>query len=171
MSVTSLFVVFEGIDGSGKSTQIGRVADEIRRWNKYQDIVLTREPTWKARDIKQRLERERDAFSNGVPMAAGYIADRAEHWGEIRNDLELNRVVLCDRYVLSTLTYQSTQGVDVLQLANDHFRLGIGRPDITFYLALSPDEAERRIVARPEKREKFEEINFARRLVEQHECL
>lgn len=171
MNTRSLFVVFEGIDGSGKGTQIGEVERTIRGWNKYQDIVLTREPTWRAEEIRKRLETETDPLANGARMAELYIGDCGEHWKEIRSDLERKRVVLCDRYAMSTLAYQSTQGRTMFDLVSAHFTVNVGTPDMTFYLSLSPEEAAQRMAARGEAREKFENINFAIKLAGQYDFL
>ena len=166
-----LFVVFDGIDGSGKGTQIREVERTLLGWNKYQDVVLTREPTWKAEEIRKRLETETDPLANGARMAKLYIGDRGEHWKEIKSDIERKRVVLCDRYAMSTLAYQSTQGQTMFDLVSAHFTVNAGTPDITFYLSLSPEEAAQRISARGEAREKFENVDFARKLAAQYDFL
>ncbi len=171
--VTGLFVAFEGIDGSGKSTQIVEVLRAIQEINKYQPIVRTREPTWRAEEIRRRLEIERDPMSNSSLLAAQFISDRREHYLlDIRPDLERNYVVLCDRYAMSTLAYQSLPGkTTMFDLVSAHFTANIGTPDVTFYLNLSADESMRRIASRSDEREKFEDIDFAHKLVERHEFL
>ena len=171
MNATGLFVAFEGIDGSGKGTQIGEVEKAIRGWNKYQPLVLDREPTWKAEELRSRLTTETDPMTNSARMAGLFIGDRGEHYLEIKSDVERSRVVLCDRFTLSTLAYQSTQGQTMLDLVSGHFAANVGTPDITFYLALSAEEAARRMSVRGDKREKFENIDFARKLALQHEFL
>lgn len=171
MNAAGLFVVLEGIDGSGKGTQIGEAEKAIRGWNKYQPIVLDREPTWRAEELRSRLTKETDPMANAVRMAGLFIGDRGEHYLEIKSDVERNRVVLCDRYAMSTLAYQSTQGQAMLDLVSAHFTANVGTPDITFYLALSAEEAAQRISVRGEKREKFENIEFARKLAGQYEFL
>ena len=173
MNATGLFVVFEGINGSGKRTQIGAVEKAIRGLNKYLDIVLTREPTGGAEEIRRRLETEIDPLTNSARLATLFISDRREHYfKDIRQDLERGRVVLCDRYSISTLAYQSLPGeMTMLDLVSMHFSADIGTPDITFYLALSAEEAARRMAARGDKRERFENVDFARKLAAQHEFL
>lgn len=71
--VKGAFVVFEGIDGSGKSSQIAKLADEIRVRDKYQPVLLTREPTWRAGEIRKKLAEDRDAFSDGGRLAYLYV--------------------------------------------------------------------------------------------------
>ncbi len=173
MNATGMFVAFEGIDGSGKGTQIVEVLKAIQELNKYQPIIRTREPTWRADEIRRRLESEIDPMSNSPLLATQFITDRREHYfTDIRPDLARNYVVLCDRYTMSTLAYQSLPGkMTMFDLVSAHFTANIRAPDITFYLSLSAEEAARRIISRGGKLEKFEDINFARKLVEQHEFL
>src|SRR3989344_253148 len=96
-----LFVVFEGIDGSGKTSQIERLARHIRAKNKYQDLLLTREPTWRAAELREKLQGDGDAFSDGERMAYLFVQDRKSHSGEQIALAVLERtVVLCDRYAM-----------------------------------------------------------------------
>jgi dTMP kinase len=172
MNATGLFVVFEGIDGSGKSTQREEVARAICKWNKYQPVDRDREPTWRAEEIKKRLESEKDPESNGVVLANLFIEDRRRHYFEdIRPAIERRRVVLCDRYAMFTLAYQSLQGQSMFNLVSLHFSANIRTPDITFYIAISAEEATRRIALRGEAHENHDGFNFATNLCEQYEFL
>jgi dTMP kinase len=168
--VAGLFVAFEGVDGSGKTTQIGRVAEAIKSWEKYQDVILTREPTYRAKGIVRALKTEVDPFSNPEIMAQGFVEDRRAHYfGSISGDLTNRRVVLCDRFSMSTIAYQSVQGVSIEKLIEMHEENLIGTPDVTFYLAISADTAIERMRLRSAPREKFENPNFIRDLVARHE--
>src|SRR5688572_26645003 len=97
------FIVFEGIDGSGKSTTLASVAAALR--NEGHDVVETREETsaetgqWVKRSIAEKWD----------PLATSFLfaADRARHVQEIRQDLDRGATVLCDRFLHSTLAYQS----------------------------------------------------------------
>lgn len=171
--VAGLFVVFEGPDGSGKGTAIGNVERAIREWNKYQDIVLTREPTYRARELITMLQKQADPMENARRMTQLFVdEDRRSHYqDEIKPDVERRRVVLCDRFSMSTLAYQSAQGQPMDELLETHLRARIGTPDITFYLALGADESIRRINSRGESKEVFEQPDFIRRVVEQHELV
>ena len=75
-----MFVVFEGIDGSGKSTQIGHVANAVRDWDKYQEVVMIREPTWKCKKAITMLAIETDPMSNAKMMSELFIEDRRVHF-------------------------------------------------------------------------------------------
>jgi dTMP kinase len=95
-------VAFEGIDGSGKSTCIARVAEGLRASGT--DVVATREETqsatgdWVRRSVQDRWD----------PLATTFLflADRARHLQEIQAWRAAGRHVLCDRYVHSTFAYQ-----------------------------------------------------------------
>ena len=114
-----MFVSFEGADGSGKSTQARLLADTLAAEGR--DVVLTREPGG-----TEFGERARELVLNGPPMgawaeAALYAASRAEHVEEvIRPALDRGAVVVCDRYIDSSVAYQGVGrelGVDaVLEL-------------------------------------------------------
>ena len=117
MTENSKFFVFEGIDGCGKTTQIGKLSERIRASNKYQDILLTREPTWRDKLIRKALEEDSDPYSSAVAMSHQFIGDRAIHWTEqIKHSLEQEVFVICDRFSLSTCAYQSAQGVPLEEL-------------------------------------------------------
>ncbi|MEA3137488.1 MAG: dTMP kinase [Thermoplasmata archaeon] len=97
------FIAFEGIDGSGKSSTMERVATALRREGR--DVVTTREETQ-----TERGAWVRKAVSEGWdPIATTllFVADRAVHAGEINAWLAAGKTVLCDRYVHSTYAYQS----------------------------------------------------------------
>lgn len=169
MTEKGRFIVFEGVDGSGKTTQIDRLASFIRSQDKYRNVLFTREPTSKARDIIRRLEGEGDGFTHGSEMARGYIEDRRLHLEEVvLPNLAQGVDVLCDRYALSTLAYQSTQGEDVLALIDAHRDRGIIRPDLTFYFDVCLNTAMTRIAHRGGKLEKFESAEFLGPLIETH---
>jgi dTMP kinase len=98
-----LFIAFEGIDGSGKSSTLERVAAALRADG--HDVVATREET-----ATERGGWVRKAVAEGwdpVATTLLFAADRAMHAGEIRAWLDAGRTVLCDRYVHSTYAYQS----------------------------------------------------------------
>jgi dTMP kinase len=164
-----MFVAFEGVDGSGKTTQISRVAEAIREWNKYQEVVLTREPTHKATQLIRKLKSETDPMTNARKMTKLFVQDRKKHYQEIVEDMQKERVILCDRYAMSTLVYQSVQGQKIEELVQAHLDAKLGIPDITFYLALSANKAIKRLSGRNSKREKFEQPDFMMGLVKQYE--
>ena len=155
------FITFEGIDGSGKSTVASRVLMELKRNGAC--ALLTREPTdtWLG-DAAKRLCKVRE--SNPFGELFLFMADRAVHTDKIKKWLSQGRVVLCDRYFDSTVAYQGVtlkpflKGGTLEWLSKIHSNIVI-KPDITFLLKLSPDDAIIRISPRKDKI-KFERAAF-----------
>ena len=165
-----MFIVFEGIDGSGKETQMFELARHIRTRNKYQDVVLTHEP-WKSDEIKKKLSEDKSAYSDGIKMARLYVEDRANHSEEINFRLNEGYFVLCDRYKMSTCAYQWTQGVDLFSLFKMHDNKGIIKPDLNIFIDISSELAQQRRIGRGESKEKFEDWNFQKNLVSHYHSL
>ncbi len=147
-----MFVTFEGIDGSGKSTQAARLAEALRA--RGREVVSTREPggTRLGEEIRALL-LDGGAVSPWAE-AALFAAARAQLAGEvIRPALARGADVVCDRFLDSSLAYQGIArglGVDaVLEL--NQLTLGGLEPDRTFLLALPAAEAARRETGRPDR--------------------
>jgi dTMP kinase len=142
-----VFVSFEGADGSGKSTQAEFLRAALAAEGR--DVVLTREPGG-----TELGEAVRALVLNGPEMGAWaeatlFAASRAEHVEEvIRPALDRGAVVLCDRFVDSSLAYQGIArglGVDAVLQLNLAVTGGL-LPDVTFLLLLDPDVATGRQV-------------------------
>jgi dTMP kinase len=104
------FIAFEGIDGSGKSSTLERVASALRK--EGHDVVATREET-----ATERGAWVRKAISEGwdpITTTLLFVADRASHANEINAWLAAGKTVLCDRFVHSTYAYQSVTLADRL---------------------------------------------------------
>jgi dTMP kinase len=137
-----MFVSFEGADGSGKSTQAELLRDTLVAQGR--EVVLTREPGG-----TELGERARELVLNGPSMgawaeAALYAASRAEHVDAvIRPALDRGAIVVCDRYIDSSLAYQGVGrelGVDAVLELNLAVTGGL-LPDVTFLLLIDPDIA------------------------------
>ncbi len=141
-----MFVTFEGVDGSGKSTQAGLLREFLE--GEGRDVVATREPGG-----TELGERVRDLLLAGPDMTAWaeatlFAAARAELAERvIRPALARGADVVCDRYLDSSLAYQGVArglGIErVLEL--NLFVIGSLLPDRTFVLLVDPGEAGRRV--------------------------
>lgn len=163
-------LTFEGLDGSGKSTQCARLARELEQAG--HTIVATREPTdgeW-GRRIRA-MARSGDTVAPAEELR-WFVEDRREHVREvIEPGLASGATVLCDRYYHSTVAYQGARGLDPWQLLADAER-GFPRPDVTLLFALPVDEGLARIAARggtPEPA--FEQRDFQLRVGEVFDAL
>jgi len=162
------FIAIEGIDGSGKDTQLTNLMDEIRSdnnelfGNKYSNIWITREPTKiteSGKNISQLLKGEEMSKEEATKL---FISDRIEHSEIIRKILNHSHV-LSSRYDLSTLTYQMSQGMkfnDLYKLHNYTSKNGALIPDLTIVFDLPVDIALERIGGRDSDRECFEKKDF-----------
>ncbi len=164
----SLFIVIDGIDGSGKSEIVKMLHNYLFSKNKKYRILTTREPTngIYGKKIRQMLRTEKNPDSNSKKLMGLFIRDRAEHLKNTiepflkkSNKHELN-IVLCDRYYYSTIAFQSAQGLDVESIISKNKRFR--KPDIAFILDVEPYIALKRIGHR--QREKFEKFEFMKRI-------
>lgn len=146
----SLFITFEGPDGSGKSTQIRLSADYLRRRG-YQ-VLCTREPGGTAigDQIRQILHDIHNTDMVATTEILLYSASRAQLVQQvILPQLETGVIVLCDRYADSTYAYQGygrQLDFEALRLITQ-FATGGLKPDLTIYLDLEVQEGLRRKAA------------------------
>jgi dTMP kinase len=136
--VSGIFITFEGPEGAGKSTQVRRLVERMRAGGR--DVELTREPggTPIGEAVRQIvLAHEHDAMALTTEVLL-FAAARAQSVAQvIRPALARGAVVVCDRYVDSTLAYQGYgQGVEqsVLRMINQVATGGL-QPNLTCYLA------------------------------------
>lgn len=159
MEKIGLFIVLEGGDYTGKGVQSIRLAEHITHLSEDNDVLITHEPTWRAKEIKRKLKEDKDAYSDAEKMAKLYIEDRRIHTGLlIEPNLNEGVIVIGNRYSLSTCVYQSLQGVALSKLIEMHKAPEILVPDLTILLDISQETADKRARKRvqvPEK--KFEE--------------
>jgi len=158
------FLVVEGLDGSGKSTQLKLIAKALRK-NGYK-VFVTDEP-WKngLRDlIKKKFVSKKSTIDDGIVDALLFTTDRRMHvTSEIIPQLNKNDVVVCDRYYHSTLAYQSTQGVDPKWLIE--INKFAPKPDLTLLYDVSPSKSLKRIIKeKRSKVDKFEKLSFLKKL-------
>ncbi|MFW9855255.1 MAG: dTMP kinase [Candidatus Thorarchaeota archaeon] len=152
---TGLLIVFEGIDGSGKTTQIERVAARLRT-NHSMKVMVTHEPNHNSpyyRMIKEKVKKHRDQTLPEEELEL-YLKDRKwdlEH--NILPALERGEIVLVDRYYLSNAAYQGAlpafSPLDILE-RNAFAR----KPDLWIILDVSVEVGQSRIAHRDKKQNK-----------------
>lgn len=156
------FIVFEGIDGAGKTTQIELLEAYLK--NQGKQVLRTAEPT--DSPIGRML---RDALSGKTSrtvceLAALFTLDRVSHNAEIEQALASGKDVICDRYYYSTIAYQGGETDEGWVRDMNLNCPEIRRPDLCIFLDLSPEESMARITRRNatleifETREKLERI-------------
>ncbi|MCR4735406.1 MAG: dTMP kinase [Treponema sp.] len=158
------FIVFEGIDGAGTSTQIKKL--EAFDSNLFS---ATAEPTSMetGKFLRRMLggEFKLDERTNAYLFAA----DRCEHLygkGGIVELTQKGKIVISDRYFFSSLAYQAaTCGEELPALLNSPFPL----PEILFYFQINPEVSLKRVDARNEKKEIYEKIEIQKKIAAQYE--
>jgi dTMP kinase len=150
-----MFISFEGVDGSGKTTQVALLADSLREEGR--DVVATREPGGTPAG-----ERIRELLLEGGEIApwteaALFAAARAQLVDEvIRPALASGADVICDRYIDSSLAYQGIgRGLGVERVLELNLLATSGLlPDRTFFLAIPPEDTAGRKDAEPDRIER-----------------
>jgi dTMP kinase len=152
-------VVLEGIDGAGKSTVLNRLSDHCR--NRGFAPVVSFEPTRGPWGMKLRRSMTEGRLSLGDELEL-FLKDRAEHVETvIRPALQGGKVVLLDRYYLSTAAYQGARGADpdAILVENERFA---PRPDLVLLLDFDPVAGIERIRARGDAPNTFEQLDQLR---------
>ena len=157
-------VAFEGLDGCGKTTQVARLAARLRAAG--HDVLATREPTdgpWGRRIRARTLAGKR---AEPAEELRWFLEDRREHVErQILPALDAGRVVLTDRYTLSTVAYQGARGLDwrvLLAESEATFPL----PDLVLLFELEPADGLERVRARGGPREAFEDLESLEHVAE-----
>lgn len=158
------FIVFEGIDGAGTSTQIKKICEK-----NPQKFFQTAEPTSleTGKFLRRMLggEFSVDEKTNSFLFAA----DRAEHlYGKngIIEQINNGKTVISDRYLFSSLAYQSIScGEELPKLLNSTFPL----PEILFFFEIDPEISLKRVDSRNEKKEIYEKIETQKKIAMEYE--
>ncbi len=159
------FIVFEGLDGAGKSTQVSRLAGALERAG--YPVCVTREPTDGEAGVKIRRLTSSGADLSPEDELALFMEDRREHARLcLRPELAAGRVVVCDRYYLSTVAYQGARGLDadaILERSEREFPV----PDLVLLLEIDAGRGLERVGRRGAERNlAFEKREFLERVGE-----
>ena len=157
MADDSYFVVIEGMDGAGKTGIAHQLRDSLSPAH-GDHVLLTYEPHDPSAAgfyIREVLAKRSKASPRALALA--FALNRIDHLDKVINpflSVGGNCVVISDRYALSSLVYQSTDGLNM----DDIYQLNrwARRPDITLYLNVSPHNCYARLRNRPQDRELFE---------------
>lgn len=151
-----IFISLEGVEGSGKTTQFELLVRALR--DRGLDVVDTYEPggTPLGSEIRDILLDTRFSEMDATAEAVLYAADRAQHVAEvIKPALRQGKMVVCDRYVDSSLAYQGTaRGVGLEAVKNlNEWAMQDLYPDVTFLLDMPAEEGLARLEGQPDRLE------------------
>lgn len=153
------FITFEGPDGSGKTTQINLLKEYLV--HQGYEVLVTREPggTPISEAIREIILDTEYREMNPVTEMLLYAASRAQHVNQlIRPALEQGIIVLCDRFVDSSIAYQGVGrglGIDTVEEINRVALQGV-TPDMTFFFDIDPKEGLKRGQARSRGADRLE---------------
>jgi dTMP kinase len=160
MSAKGIFIVFEGIDGAGKTTQVNLLAQNLASLGR--EVSLSAEPTTLATGKAIRRALSGEEKKSECEMAAMFVLDRIAH--NINSEIGIRALtergidVISDRYYYSSLAYQGTatdyEWVKAMNINSPEIR----RPDLCIYLDLLPEESLERISRGRESFEIYENL-------------
>lgn len=167
------FITFEGGDGSGKSTQARKLKTYLEEQG-YQ-VTLTREPggTEIGEKIRKIILDPASSEISAMTEAMLYAACRAQHVAQIiKPAIESGRIVICDRFVDSSMAYQGyARGLAEAVRIINQYAVGEYMPDITFLMKLAPYVGSSRIEGRKKDRIELEEDAFHQAVYQGYEDL
>ena len=138
---SGLLVAFEGLDQSGKQTQAELLRDGLTSAGR--SVRLLSFPDYETvigAEIGRALRGERDYTADVMQLL--YVANRYEWKGEILRAKEAGTIIVCDRYLASSIAYGEAQGLDGAWLTE--IQKYLPQPDVTFLLDIAPDVSARR---------------------------
>ena len=158
-----MFVTFEGIDGSGKSTQLRLLADHLQA--KGHEVIVTREPGGSkgAEDIRRLLVEGDPGRWSAETEILLFTAARRDHVERlIQPGLAAGAIVVSDRFADSTRVYQGATRGDLRATVDAlHARMIAMEPDLTLVIDMDPDAALARGLARQSGEDRFEDFGVA----------
>ena len=153
----NLFITFEGIDGCGKSTQAKILHDKLSKMDLT--TILTEEPggTLGANEIRKLLLRENNFSWSVETEVLLFMAARNDHVEKkIKPALEKGHMVICDRFIDSTLVYQGMRSDLAKKVCLNLYELIVQMPQVTFLIDMDPKQALDRALSRKNNEDRFE---------------
>jgi dTMP kinase len=148
---SGLLIAFEGLDQSGKQTQAERVRDRVTALGR--ECRLLSFPDYETPigiEISKALHGERDYAPDVMQLM--YVANRYEKRAGIRKALEAGALIVCDRYLASSIAYGEAQGLDPAWLRD--IQRYLPQPDLTILLDIAPETAVKRKSANRDRYER-----------------
>ncbi len=156
MDIEGFLIVFEGIDGSGKTTQSKMLENVLRLSNV--DCIWTFEPTRGEYGQKLRESFTSKRLSPDDELEL-FVKDRQEHCDKlIAPSLKEGKIVICDRYFMSNMAYQGARGISVEEILK--MNSFAPKPDLWFYIETPIDICIKRILERSKKTNNFEKKEY-----------
>ncbi len=158
--LSKMFIVFEGIDGSGKSTQVENLVNWLKE--KGKDVYLTRQPTRGKIGMLLKEEYIKHGVEFPIIDTLLFAADKNEHMElEVKPALSENKIVVCDRYVYSTVAYQELDMDWIININKD-----LLKPDLVLFIDLDPEVSITRTF--DQKTIKFENLGVLKKVRERY---
>jgi dTMP kinase len=146
-----LLIAFEGLDQSGKQTQAEQLRDRlVEAGRRVRLLSFPAYETPLGAEIRRALDGDRDWAADVMQLL--YIANRYEARPLIERELAQGTILVCDRYMASSIAYGESQGLDATWLRD--MQRHLPQPDLTFLLDIAPDVSARRKAADRDKSER-----------------
>ncbi|MCI8554393.1 MAG: dTMP kinase [Clostridiales bacterium] len=157
------FIVFEGLDGCGKTTQLKLLQERMSTICRERKCFETREPSDSVPGLICRGISKESIFVEPETEALLYAADRNEHvLKELLPQLNRGNHVLCDRYYFSNFAYQTLSSDMERLLAYNQPAMERLRADVTIFIDVSPEECEKRRSLKRASKELYEKVEQAK---------
>jgi len=139
------FITFEGIEGSGKSTQIKKIANHLNQTNLSHIVTLEPGGTPVGQKLRKIILDPTTNFRSPLTEVMLFYADRLEHVQQVLiPNLTQGKIILCDRYLDSTTAYQiGGRGIDPTLIENLNKTIPL-KPDLTILYDIDPQEGLKR---------------------------
>lgn len=159
--MTGKFIVFEGINGSGKGVQLEKITEWLYNTNKSNLILRTREPNEINHNgviARKLLETSSNPYESAKDCVEHFARNRLSHNLKIIQPFLENygSIVLCDRYWHSNFSYQKAQGRSYEEIKRVNSQYGLLVPDLTIIFDVDAETAFERLNIRRDKKRKFD---------------